>query len=64
MTATIAKIFIILTLGFEILTAVSGSAYYTAYAYASAAVLISAIIVNVIRKMSHDNMYKRAYASH
>lgn len=63
MTATIAKIFIIITLGFEVLTATSGSAYYTPYAYLSAAILLTVITVNVFKKMYRGNQYRKVFAS-
>lgn len=51
MTATIAKIFIILTLGFEVLTALTGSAYYMVFGYASAAIIAAVVTVYLIRAL-------------
>ena len=51
MTTTLAKAFVALSLAFVILTAISGSAYYTVFGYVFLAVMVSAVLVNVIRKV-------------
>ena len=51
MTATIAKFFIIMTLAFEVLTATTGSAYYTLFGWSSATVLFIIILMNVLKKV-------------
>lgn len=52
MTTLLAKVFVILSLAFVILTAVTGSTYYTLFGYASLAVLVSVVLVSVIRKIT------------